>query len=73
MSSSSPRRRSVPTTAATWPWGRLRVTSKASTSARSAGPSTASPFSTARSASTFSAGQCERLARVRFFTLPPSR
>jgi energy-coupling factor transporter ATP-binding protein EcfA2 len=58
----------VPRTAATWPWGRLRSIVKASS-----GATRVSPRSTRRSPSMVASGRCERLARVRFFTRPPSR
>ena len=69
ISSSSPSRSAVPSTAATCPCGRLRVISNASASSTAA----AGPLSARASASTLCSGQRDRLARVRFFTLPPSR
>jgi hypothetical protein len=69
ISSSTPRARSVPTTAATWPWGRLRLISNAPSSVAAGGR----PLSTRDSASTLSGGQRVRLANVRLRTLPPSR
>ena len=69
MSSGRPSRCEVPSTAATCPCGRLRVISNASDRSRAGG----SPLSARDSASTLCSGQRDRLARVRFFTLPPSR
>ena len=69
ISSSMPSARAVPSTAATCPCGRLRVISNASAKSHFGG----SPLSVRASASTLCSGQCDRLARVRFFTLPPSR
>ena len=69
MSSSIPSRRAVPSTAATCPCGRLRVISNASASSTRGD----SPLRTRASASTLGSGQRDRSARVRFFTLPPSR
>ena len=69
ISSASPHRWAVPNTAATCPCGRLRVISNASARSTFGGR----PFSPRTSASTLCSGHCDRLARVRFFTLPPSR
>ena len=69
ISSSIPRRRAVPSTAATCPCGRLRVISNASERSRAGG----SPFRARVSVSTLCSGQRDRLARVRVFTLPSSR
>ena len=69
MSSSTPSRRAVPSTAATCPCGRLRVISNACDKSSFGG----SPLSVCASASTLGSGQCDRLARVRFFTFPPWR
>jgi hypothetical protein len=66
---SRPIPRAVPRAAATWPCGRLRVTVKASRSAAMTVP----PLSTPRRPSTWTAGQSDRLQRVRLRTLPPSR
>jgi hypothetical protein len=65
---SRPSERMEPSTAATCPCGRLRVISNMPSS-----PAGGSPFSARDSASTLASGQDDRLARVRFFTLPPSR
>ena len=70
ISSSSPSARAVPSTAATCPCGRLRAISNVP-SAAAAGAGW--PFSTRARASTLASGQDDRLARVRFFTLPASR
>ena len=70
MSSSRPSWRAVPRTAATWPCGRLRVISNAPSRPAAGG---GWPFSTRASASTLASGQDDRLARVRFLTLPASR
>jgi len=69
ISSSIPSERIVPSTAATCPCGRLRLISNAPRSPAAG----AWPFSAAASASTLASGQDDRLARVRFLTLPPSR
>ena len=69
ISRSMPSARAVPSTAATCPCGRLRVISNASPKSSFGG----NPLSVRASASTLCSGQCDRLARVRFFTLPPSR
>ena len=69
ISSSRPRARSEPSTAATCPCGRLRVISNAPSRAAAGGW----PFSTRDRASTLAPGQADRLARVRFFTFPASR
>src|SRR3954447_6360396 len=72
---SGPRRRSgpilraVPSAAATWPCGRLRVTVKASCSAGMTVP----PLSTPRKPSTWAGDQPERLHSVRLRTLPAWR
>ena len=58
----------MPSTAATWPWGSERTISKASSR-----PTRGSFFRRRRKVSTFSMGQEERLAIVRFLTLPSSR
>jgi hypothetical protein len=71
--SSSPKARTVPSTAATCPWGTLRSILKASAKGCALARDSGCPRSSARSASMRSAGQCDRLARVRFFTRPPSR
>ena len=70
MSSSRPSWRAAPRTAATWPCGRLRVISNAPSRPAAGG---GWPFSTRVSASTLASGQADRLARVRFLTLPASR
>jgi hypothetical protein len=67
-SRSRPIRRSVPSTAATWPCGSDRSIRQPSVGARNG-----SPRSTRLSASTLASGQCVRLASVRLLTLPPSR
>ena len=64
----SPSDCAIAHTAATWPWGRDRVTSKASLAATSV-----LPARLARTASIASGGKWERLARVSVFTLPASR
>jgi hypothetical protein len=65
----SPSRRTVPSTAATWPCASARAISK-----RSAASGTRiSPASTRRRLSTLASGQSEMLASVRDLTLPPSR
>ena len=69
ISSSMPSRRAVPSTAATCPCGRLRVISNASDRSTAGGR----PFSARLRVSTLCSGQCDRLARVRVFTLPSSR
>jgi hypothetical protein len=69
ISSGMPSRAALPSTAATCPCGRLRVISNAWVRSRCGD----CPLSTRRRSSTFSSGQPDRLARVRFFTLPPSR
>ena len=61
--------RTVPSTAATWPCGSERTTSKAVSRRGTAVP----PLSRTRSPSTRAGGHLERLARVRFLTLPASR
>ena len=66
---SRPSLRAVPSTAAACPWGRERRISKASPKDFRATP----PLSRMRSPSTISSGNFDRLARVRFLTLPPSR
>ena len=66
---SRPSLRAHPSTAATWPWGRDRRISKASPRVGSATP----PLSRMRSPSTRPSGHLDRLARVRFLTLPSSR
>ena len=68
ISPSSPSSRTVPSTAATCPCGRLRLISNAPSS-----PAGGRPFSARDSASTLASGQDDKLARVRFLTLPPSR
>ncbi len=70
-SSSRSRRswRRVPSTAATWPCGSERTTSKAASRRGTAVP----PLSRTRSPSTRVGGHVERLARVRLRTLPASR
>ena len=68
MSRSRRSVRSVPSTAATWPWGRERTMSKASSR-----PTSGSSLSSRRRESIFPLGHLERLARVRFLTLPFSR
>jgi hypothetical protein len=68
VSSSSPSDPIVPSTAATCPCGRLREISNAPSS-----PAGGSPFSARSSACTVASGHDDRFARVRFFTLPPSR
>ena len=55
-------------TAATWPWGSDRVTSKPSLAATSVWPARL-----ARTAAIASGGRWDRLASVSVFTLPPSR
>ena len=70
ISSSRPSARAVPSTAATCPCGRLRAISNVP-SAAAAGAGW--PFSTRARASTLASGQDDRLARVRFLTLPASR
>jgi hypothetical protein len=67
ISSSRPSWRAVPRTAATWPCGRLRVISNAPSRGAAGG---GWPFSTRASASTLASGQADRLASVRFLTLP---
>ena len=57
----------MPTTAATWPWGRDRTISNP------ADPPATSPRKTRRPAATFAAGHAVRLARVRLRTRVPSR
>ena len=69
MSASRPSRAALPSTAATCPWGRLRVISKASERSRAAGR----PLSARCSLSTLCSGQRDKLARVRVLTLPSSR
>ena len=69
ISSASPSRCAVASTAATCPCGRLRVISNASANSSFGG----SPLSARANVSTLCSGQCDRLASVRFFTLPPSR
>ena len=69
ISSCMPSRCALPSTAATCPCGRLRVISNASDSSSAVGW----PLSARFSFSTLCSGQCDRLARVRFFTLPSSR
>ena len=69
ISSSTPSRRAVPSTAVTCPCGRLRVISNASERSSVAGK----PLSARRSFSTLCSGQRDRLASVRVLTLPPSR
>ena len=64
----NPSERSIPRTAATWPWGRLRRMESASPAARKR-----SPASQARMSSTSGSGRWDRLARVCFLTLPSSR
>src|SRR5271154_5242617 len=67
--SSRPSSRRMPSAAATWPWGRLRM------SLRSARGSCGaySSRNSRRSASILPAGQYVMLASVRFLTLPSSR
>ncbi len=69
MSSAIPTRCALPSTAATCPWGRLRVISNASHRSIAGGR----PFSARLRVCTLCSGQCDRLARVRVFTLPCSR
>ena len=69
ISSSMPSRRAVPSTAATCPWGRLRVISNAPDRSRAAGR----PLSARCRLATLCSGQRDRLASVRVFTLPSSR
>src|SRR5258705_4768809 len=69
ISSSMPSRRALPSTAATCPCGRLRVISNASDRLIAGG----GPLTAPCSLSTFGSGARDRLARVRVFTLPPSR
>jgi hypothetical protein len=69
MSSCMPSRCALPSTAATCPCGRLRVISNASDRSIAGGR----PFSARFRVSTLCSGQCDRLARVRVFTLPSSR
>ena len=64
----SPSLRTVASTAATWPWGRLRRQVKASS-----GLTSRSPRRMQRRALMAVAGSLERLARVRFLTRPRSR
>jgi hypothetical protein len=66
---SSPSRRTVPSTAATWPCARARTISKRS----AASGARVSPASTRRRLSIFASGQSEMLASVRDLTLPASR
>ncbi len=66
---SSPKSRSVPSTAETWPCGKERRISKASPASAKATP----PLRSVRKPCTTGIGSLERLARVRFLTLPPSR
>src|SRR6202022_4669952 len=61
-------RRAVPSAASTWPCGSARTISTAA-----AAGSSLSPRNTARSCSMRSAGQRDRLARVRFLVLPAWR
>jgi len=68
MSRSRRRVRAVPSTAATWPWGTERTMSKASSR-----PTSGSSLRSRRRVSTLPLGHLERLARVRFLTLPFSR
>ena len=69
ISSSRPRERSVPSTAATCPWGRLRMISNPPSRPTVGG----SPFSTRLIPSTCSGGRLVMLPKVRFLTFPPSR
>src|ERR1700683_3020415 len=62
---SKPRRRKVPRTAKTWPWGRERCTCKVSEAA-----TRGSPLRRRRKDWIWAAGQAERLARGRLTTLP---
>lgn len=62
MRCSSPILRNVPSTAATWPWGRLRTISNLVSPALGK----VSPLRTRPKASILGAGQSERLARVRY-------
>ena len=64
----SPRERVIPSTAATWPWGRLRRMESASPAVRKR-----SPASQDRMSSISGSGRWDRLARVCFLTLPSSR
>jgi hypothetical protein len=64
----SPRERTNPRTAATWPWGRLRRIRSASPTGRKR-----SPRRKARMSSISGSGRWDRLARVCFLTLPSSR
>ncbi|MNL44731.1 hypothetical protein D3C87_1673260 [compost metagenome] len=66
---SAPQARAAPSTAATCPCGRLRSITKASSADDTATPPRSSTFKPSMT----SAGSDERLARVRFLTVLPSR
>ena len=65
----APEPRAAPSTAATWPWGRVRSTVKTSSTLGTATPPRSSTFKP----SITSSDRHDRLARVRLRTLPSSR
>ena len=65
----APEPRALPSTAATWPWGKVRSTVKTSAALGTATPPRSSTFKP----SITSSDRHDRLARVRLQTLPASR